>query len=203
MLRPPSIYFRDAALFDVMTVLELVQSAYRGEASRVGWTTEADLLDGGRTDASILRAEIITARSVIVLAYKRETEERPFTVGHLETGTADAADELLACFQLRDEGRGSAYFGMFAVRPYRQGVGIGRVVLAEAERRAVTDWQCSVLRMLVIRQRDDLIAWYKRLGFALTGKTSPFPYGDERFGRPKRPDLEFVELAKPLPRRFQ
>jgi hypothetical protein len=52
--------------------------------------------------------------------------------------------------------------------------------------------------MLVIRQRTDPIAWYERLGFAMTGRTSPFPYGDERFGRPRRPDLEFVELRKPF-----
>ena len=71
-------------------------------------------------------------------------------------------------------------------------------MLAEAERRAVTGWHCSMLRMLVIRQRVDLIAWYMRLGFARTGETKPFPYGDERFGLPKRPDLEFVELAKSL-----
>jgi hypothetical protein len=71
-------------------------------------------------------------------------------------------------------------------------------VLAEAERRVATQWQCRVLRMTVIRQRADLIAWYQRRGFVLTGQTSPFPYGNERVDRPKRPDLEFAELAKPL-----
>jgi ribosomal protein S18 acetylase RimI-like enzyme len=87
---------------------------------------------------------------------------------------------------------------MFAVTPDQQGAGIGRAVLAEAERRVVTEWQCDLLRMTVIRQRVDLIAWYERRGFALTGATKPFPYGDERFGQPKRPDLEFAELTKAL-----
>ena len=87
---------------------------------------------------------------------------------------------LWACCQLAVEGDGLGYFGLFAVRPDRQGAGIGKAVLAEAERRAVTEWQCTALRMLVIRQRADLIAWYERLGFARTGATSPFPYRDER-----------------------
>jgi hypothetical protein len=71
-------------------------------------------------------------------------------------------------------------------------------VLAEAEQRVAAEWQCRLLRMTVIRQRADLIAWYQRLGFVLTGETTPFPYGNERFGQPKRPDLEFAELAKAL-----
>jgi ribosomal protein S18 acetylase RimI-like enzyme len=119
-------------------------------------------------------------------------------VDHAEAGGGAAVDELLACCQLRDEGAGVGYFGMFAVRPDQQGAGIGRAVLAEAQRRVAAEWQCRLLRMTVIRQRADLIAWYERLGFALTGKTAPFPYGEERFGRPKRPGLEFAELARAL-----
>jgi GNAT superfamily N-acetyltransferase len=134
-----------------------------------------------------------------MLAYQMPALHRTTSAAH---GHMDAAavDELSACCQLADEGDRTGYFGLFAVRPDRQGTGIGRAVLAEAERRVVTDWQCTVLRMLVIRQRTDLIAWYARLGFALTGRTSPFPYGDERFGLPKRSDLEFVELRKLLGR---
>jgi GNAT superfamily N-acetyltransferase len=75
----------------------------------------------------------------------------------------DAAveEELSACCQLEDEGESTGYFGLLAVRPDRQGTGIGRAVLAEAERRASLEWRCSVLRMLVIRHRTDLIAWYQ------------------------------------------
>jgi GNAT superfamily N-acetyltransferase len=91
-----------------------------------------------------------------------------------------------------------AYFGMFAVRPGRQGRGLGRAVLAEAQRLARAEWHATRMEMTVIRQRLDLIAWYARLGYQPTGATEPFPYGDERYGRPTRPDLEFVVLAKPL-----
>ena len=199
MLHSPSaIFFREATLSDITAVIELVHSAYRGETSRAGWTTEADLLDGNRTDASIVQADIRAVGSVILLAYRMQPQERLVKKNHIETSANLATDELLACCHLKDEDGDHAYFGMFAVRPDCQGNGIGRVVLAEAERRAVTGWHCSMLRMLVIRQRVDLIAWYMRLGFARTGETKPFPYGDERFGLPKRPDLEFVELAKSL-----
>ncbi len=193
---PSAISFRDATLSDAAAVITLVQSAYRGEASRAGWTTEADLLGGNRTDADAVRTAVRAAGSVLMLACRTGT--RPAGPGHVESGATARADELVACCQLTDEGGGRGYFGMFAVRPDRQGAGIGRVVLAEAERRVVTEWQCSLLRMTVIRQRADLIAWYERRGFALTGTTIPFPYGDSRFGRPKRPGLEFVELAKVL-----
>jgi ribosomal protein S18 acetylase RimI-like enzyme len=190
-----AVSFRDATLSDVTAVVSLVQSAYRGDASRAGWTTEADLLGGIRTDAAAVRAVISASRSVVMLACRPKTAERPAGSGHLD---ADAAGALLACCQVRDEGGGRGYFGLFAVRPDRQGAGIGRAVLAEVEQRVAAEWQCRLLRMTVIRQRADLIAWYQRLGFVLTGETTPFPYGDERFGQPKRPGLEFAELAKAL-----
>jgi hypothetical protein len=52
--------------------------------------------------------------------------------------------------------------------------------------------------MTVIQVRDTLIAWYERRGYSLTGETKPFPYGDDRFGRPLRNDLHFVVLEKTL-----
>jgi ribosomal protein S18 acetylase RimI-like enzyme len=90
----------------------------------------------------------------------------------------------------------SAYFGMFAVRPGLQGVGLGRAVLAEAERVARTKWGARVMRMTVIRQREELINWYRRRGYEPIGESEPFPYGDERYGIPLRDDLEFIVLEK-------
>ncbi len=89
---------------------------------------------------------------------------------------------------------------MFAVRPTLQGGGLGRQVLAEAERLAREEWDADELHLTVITAREDLIAWYLRRGFARTGRRSAFPYGEERFGRPKREDLEFELLVKELPR---
>ncbi len=154
--------------------MDLVESAYRGESSRVGWTTEADLLDGQRTDAAEVGSIMRRPGSVIILA--------------------ESDDGLVGSCQLERHGEDAAYFGMFAVRPSEQGAGIGRALIGEA-RRLAQEWGCAVLRMTVIRQREDLIAWYRRLGFHPTGETEPFPYGDERFGRPRRPDHEFVVLA--------
>jgi ribosomal protein S18 acetylase RimI-like enzyme len=89
---------------------------------------------------------------------------------------------------------------MFAVRPGLQNSGLGRRVLDAAERRARALWDAREMQMTVISVRDELIAWYERRGYRRTGEKRPFPYGDERFGRPRRPDLDFVVLAKPLPR---
>jgi ribosomal protein S18 acetylase RimI-like enzyme len=184
--------FRPATTADVPAVVELVQSAYRGESSRAGWTTEADLLDGIRTDAATLDAVIADPRSQLLLLAAPVTGPGP-----RPAADAGGGEDLLACCHIRDDG-GRAYFGLFAVRPGRQGGGIGRAVLTEAQRLAVQRWGAREMWMTVIAQRHDLIAWYERLGFGLTGETRPFPYGDERFGRPKRADLEFAVLAKPL-----
>ncbi len=91
-----------------------------------------------------------------------------------------------------------AYFGMFAVRPALQGAGLGKVIIAEAERFARDEWSVAEMHMTVISAREDLIAWYVRRGYARTGEMSPFPYGDERFGLPTRDDLQFELLTKKL-----
>ena len=87
---------------------------------------------------------------------------------------------------------------MFAVRPTLQGAGIGGRLLLEAERIAREEWHAARARMTVIGQRDDLIAWYERRGYARTGARNPFPYDNLRFGIPKRDDLYFVVLEKTL-----
>lgn len=169
--------FRVAAPDDVHALVALLESAYRGDSSRAGWTTEADLLEGQRTDPEGVSA-VVTGDGSLMLAVER-------------------AGELVGCCQL--ERRGDvAYFGMFAVRPGLQGAGLGKVVLAEAERTAVAEWGSREMQMTVIRQREDLIAWYERRGYTRTGTLTPFPYGDERFGIPQRDDLVFELLVKTL-----
>ena len=88
---------------------------------------------------------------------------------------------------------------MFAVAPNRQGRGIGRAILAEAERIAYDDLGTNRIRMMVIRQRENVIGWYERLGYEQTGSIVAFPYGDQRKGIPRRADLEFLELDKARP----
>jgi len=174
-----TLVFRFARGGDVPGIADLVESAYRGESSREGWTTEADLLDGQRTDAEAISAVIAGPGSVMLLA--------------------EAGGKLVGCCQLERRPEATAYFGMFAVRPGGQGRGWGGQILAEAERLARDEWAASTMVMSVLAQRRDLIAWYERRGYRRTGETTPFPYGNERFGVPKRPDLSFAILAKPLP----
>ncbi|WP_213600893.1 GNAT family N-acetyltransferase [Pseudoxanthomonas japonensis] len=170
--------FRAATAADIPALVSLVTSAYRGDISKQGWTTEADMLDGQRIDAEVLRKDIERPRSRIVLA---------------ERGDGD----LLACAHVAEED-GAGYFGMFSVRPDLQGGGVGKAVLAEAERVAREEWALPAMRMTVIDIRDELIAFYERRGYVRTGIKKPFPYGDERYGIPKRDDLRFEVLEKPL-----
>ena len=174
---PDQPTFRHATAGDVAAIVALVESAYRGDTSRAGWTTEADLLDGQRTDRDDVLASITAPDSVMVLV--------------------DDDGTLAACCHVQRRGT-RCYFGMFAVDPLRAGNGLGKQVMAYAEDIARTRWACTAMEMTVIRQRTDLIAFYERRGYTDTGRRSPFPYGDERFGVPRRDDLEFTLLEKAL-----
>jgi ribosomal protein S18 acetylase RimI-like enzyme len=169
--------FRHATRVDVPALVALVTSAYRGEASRRGWTTEADLLDGERIDPRVLQADIERPRSVVIVA--------------------EDGEDMLACVHVADE-HGAGYLGMFSVRPDMQGSGVGSALMREAERQVRDELRLPVMRMTVIDVRDELIAYYERRGYARTGIKKPFPYGDTRFGIPRRDDLRFEVLEKPL-----
>jgi ribosomal protein S18 acetylase RimI-like enzyme len=176
------VKFRRARSEDVAAIVALVESAYRGDESRRGWTTEADLLDGQRTDPDEVSALVVGPHTRVLLA-----EEDP-------------SGELLACVMLREEPDAAdvAYLGMFAVRPGLQGQGVGRALLEEAERVTREDLHRRAVRMTVLVQRGELIAWYERRGYQRTGAREPFPYGDPRFGLPRTSDLVFEVLRKSL-----
>jgi len=172
-----TLTFRTATVADIDALVALVTSAYRGDASRVGWTTEADLLDGARIDPEVLRQDILRDRSLVLLA--------------------ERDGELVACAHISDDGD-AGYFGMFSVSPTLQGGGVGKQLMAEAERIVAGQWGHALMRMTVIDVRAELIAFYERRGYRRTGITKPFPYGDARFGIPLRDDLRFEILEKPL-----
>ena len=172
---------RAAVPHDAAALEALVNSAYRGESSKAGWTTEADLLGGQRVDQAGLRDAMLrgaTRGDVVILVHE------------------DAAG-LAACVQLEPSGTG-CYLGMLTTRPTSQGSGLGRRVLAAAEQHARERFGTLEMSMTVIVQRTELIAWYERRGYRRTGEYKPFPYGDPRFGEPRRPDLRFEVLRKPL-----
>ena len=177
-----ALRFRVAKADDVDAIVALVTSAYRGDASRQGWTTEADFLDGNRIDAEVLHHDIERPRSRVLLA---ERDGKLFACAHI-------------AIEHSDDGLDAGYFGMFSVRPHLQGAGIGKAMLDEAERIVRDEWQMPVMRMTVIDIRDELIAFYQRRGYRRTGVFKPFPYGDARYGIPLRDDLRFEVLEKPL-----
>jgi ribosomal protein S18 acetylase RimI-like enzyme len=171
--------WRKAILDDAAALEALIESAYRGDASRAGWTTEADLLGGNRTSIDMLLSTLKDDDQTVL--------------------ACDDADGLLATVTVeRRDGYG--YIGAVSVRPTCQGQGIGRDLLAQAERVIREEWQLERARMTVIAQRPELINWYARRGYRDTSETAPFPYGDARFGAPKRDDLYFIILEKALGR---
>ena len=172
--------FRQAETKDTGAIVALVDSAYRGDTSRAGWTTEADLLDGRRTFSEEVEAIISAPQNKIILL---EDKSQLLASAHLKKLSDDS--EL-----------SKAYLGMFAVSPKFQNQGIGKALMTYAEKFVIEEWQCSEIEMTVIRQRLELIAWYEKLGYRVTGEMRAFPYGDERYGIPKRRDLVLNVLVK-------
>jgi ribosomal protein S18 acetylase RimI-like enzyme len=160
---------------DIPQLLQLVNSAYRGEEAKKGWTHEADLIDGTlRTDEHSLK-EIIHSSDAVILKYT-------------ENGQLDGCVYL----EKQDD---KLYLGMLSVSPRRQASGIGRKLLMAAEDHA-KELRCKLIEMTVISDRNELISWYQRIGYQITEEKRPFEV-ETKFGIPKKP-IEFIVLQKPL-----
>lgn len=179
MSQQVSLTYQVASADNVPAILSLVRSAYRGDASRAGWTTEADLVMDERIDATGVLAKINEPNSAILLAH-------------------DDAGGLAACCELLKRDAETAYFGLFAVDPLRQAGGIGRQVLTEAEAYAKKVFGVAKLDMSVIWLREELISWYIRRGYKKTEERRPFPYDQLVNGKALRDDLYFSVLVKDL-----
>ena len=172
---PTDLLITTATAADVSALVHLVNSAYRGEASTQGWTTEAHLLDGQRTDAATL-LDLLSPPDATIL----------------KCTAPDGA--LLGSVYLQHQAE-TLYLGMLSVAPTQQGRGIGKHLLQAAENHA-QQLGCGRMRITVISVRAELLAWYERHGYHRTGTTEPFPT-DTRFGIPKQP-LELLVLEKVL-----
>ncbi|MFT3674347.1 MAG: N-acetyltransferase [Chitinophagaceae bacterium] len=159
-------------------LVALVNSGYRGDSSRQGWTTEADLLGGIRINEEAMTDLLKAPGSVILKA-------------------TDTNGIIQGCVHLQDTGE-TLYLGMLTVSPTLQNAGIGRQLMQAAEEFAHSK-DFSAITMTVISVREELIAWYQRRGYTDTGERKPFPMNDPRFGLPKQP-LEFIVMEKQLNR---
>ncbi len=170
-----ALTIRPAVAEDVDPLLELIHAAYRGEGGANGWTTEADLIDGPRTTRELLAADLADPAITLLVAGDHD-------------GCAAVTHRA---------GEPTASFGMFAVRPGTQGTGLGKALQTAAEELARAAG-ATTMELCVIDRRTELIAWYERRGYVLTGETRPFPYGEPGVGHPRDPDFRFAVLAKPL-----
>jgi len=169
--------YRLAIETDITAIVSLVDSAYRGQSSRQGWTTEADFIEGQRTDFDEVASLMAATDSCFLLC---ENEQR-----------------LLASVQLKKQGK-RAYLGMFAVDPQHQGRGAGGALLQKAEEFVMQQWQLDTVYISVISIRLELINWYLRQGYVKTAQQRPFPYDQPRFGIPTRKDLVLEIFEKRL-----
>lgn len=166
--------FRRATADDAQAITNLVNSAYRGETSRQGWTTEADLLDGLRTTPQEITQLITAQDSFLLLCHQ----------GNLLAGSV----------HVEKQGE-QAYIGMFVVRPDMQGAGIGKHLLQQAENMASKEWGVNSFIMIVITSRHELIAFYERRGYRRTGEFNEFPVNPELW-TPKVGGLRMEKMEK-------
>lgn len=164
-----------ASSADISALTTLINSAYRGESSKQGWTTEADLIGGLRTDADELQ-KIFNNPTETILKF------------------TDEANDIIGCVRLKKED-GKIYLGMLTVSPTLQAKGIGKQLLQTAEMFA-KEVQAPAIFMTVISVRQELIAWYERQGYQRTGEVRPFE-PNERFEILQQP-LEFIVLEKKI-----
>ena len=164
---------------DYPTIIDLVNLAYRGTGPSASWNIE-NFIEGQRLNESLLREELAAKPEAHLLAYRDEPD-----------------GPLLGTVLLDPETDGVWYLGLLTVQPDLQKRNLGRNLLAHAEDFA-RQLGARRIQMTVVNVRDILIAWYERRGYTLTGEMRPFPYGDERFGRPLRDDLYFVVLEKDI-----
>lgn len=168
--------FRKANIEDAAAIAALVNSAYRGESSRRGWTTEADLLAGLRTETGEVLKMLAAENSQFLLCLE--------------------ATALIGCVYLEKSGD-AAHLGMFAVQPQHQGLGAGKQLLAYAEQIALETWRAQKIVMTVITRREELLAFYQRRGYRRTGVLKPFPMKSSLW-TPLVTDLQLEVLEKPL-----
>ncbi len=171
-----TLTFRHAQIADASQIAMLVNSAYRGESSRAGWTTEAELLDGVRTQSDEISVLIQTPSSLILLGLMK--------------------DEIIASMHLQLVSE-AVFLGMFAVNPTGQAVGVGKAMMSQAEIVVQQQWKAKKILMDVISIRYELIAFYERRGYVRTGKISEFPVSPELW-MPKAGDLKLARMEKLL-----
>jgi GNAT superfamily N-acetyltransferase len=171
-----ALLFRTAVAPDAGVVADLVNSAYRGDSSRAGWTTEADLLEGRRTNETEIRRLIEANGSIVLLCLQGE--------------------EIIGSVHLKIQDEG-AYLGLLVVKPGLQGLGIGKRFMEAAEDVVRREWAATKMTMTVISVRHELIAFYERRGYLRTGRLIPFP-SDAGLSVALVEGLEFEELEKTL-----
>jgi len=155
---PAPFALRLAEAADIPAVTVLINSAYRGSSSATGWTTEANILQGRRIDEAGLARAMAEPDAVFLLCFEGEA--------------------LIGSVQLQKVAEGLGYLGMFVIKPGLQGKGLGRRFMQEAEATARRLWGVTRMTMSVIGLRRELIAYYQRCGYALTGERLPFPFED-------------------------
>ena len=169
----PKLQFKLATISDAKVIAELIHSAYREVGSRAGWTTEEHLVDGERVSTKEVEEIIQQAHSFFILAV--------------------VENQIQGCVHFKHESAQISYLGLLAVKPKLQARGLGKALILEVERMAHESGR-AIIRMTVIDVRSELISFYQRRGYQLTGVVVPFPLPELM----KKKEISLLEMQKDL-----
>ena len=183
-----AVQLRVATQQDVENLVTLLNRCYRSDE---GWTNEAALIGGIRTTPEEMTA-MIDNPNVYLFVFENPHD----------------SDDLLGCISVDFSPinhQPAAYIGTFAVHPALQGRGIGDTMLSAVETFAirhahaknVTHLPLTHLSMSILSHRPELLSYYQRRGYLLTGEKMAFPR-DGNNGDPKRHDVFLEFLQKPI-----
>jgi GNAT superfamily N-acetyltransferase len=160
---------------DAQDIAGLVNRAYRPPSHCAGWTHESHLIRGERTTTSQVR-ELLQAPCAVLLLCHEST--------------------VVACVLVkRLPVAGCASIGMLATEPTLQNQGLGKQMLTDAEAYASLNFQADSFQISLLSKRPELLAFYQRRGYQLTGEVSDYPTRGG-VGTPKVGGVEVLTLTK-------
>jgi len=179
MSESKNLVYRTATETDAESIATLVNGSYFGEESNQGWTNQNGMVTGKKTSAESISNMMVNGKGVFLMFFG-ETD-------HILKGSIHL---------IYNQESNSAYLGMFSVRPDLQAQGYGKFILSTAENYAISNWHVDYIKLRVIMQRPELIAYYVRRGYSDTGFREPFPKENLKLTTLLRSDLNVGTMSK-------
>lgn len=166
-------------------LVELVNQAYRPDEAEQSWSNEAHLVKGNRISQQQMQA-LWTDHSTLLILKSMQ----------MDTAKKRLVEKILGCVYIEYQDT-AAYIGMLTIAITYQNQGLGHLMLGQAEQHIKKRAAIKTIQMSVLSGRPELLAFYQRRGYQLTGESSAYPV-DADVGQPFDANLKIIKLEKNL-----